>query len=104
MSALSEFRSTASMRSREHPRIITQGLEFAYVNSLVVGMRRIDQAVVLRRGENRWRQQQTIFSPFGEFIPEVRQLGRGCGISPIRGQVADSNPFAAQLVRDFRYG
>lgn len=86
----------------KHARVVAERFRFTHHNSLVVGMRRIDQAIVLGGGENRGHQQQTMLASLREFIAEVGELGRRRGIAPVCRQVVESDLLSGQIVRDFR--
>ena len=86
----------------KHPRIVAGGLQFAHHNSLVIGMRGIDQVIVLIGGENRGHQQQTMLAVLRKFISESRELGRCCGFPPVCRQVADFKLLSGQIIRNFR--
>ena len=86
----------------KHPRIVGEWFQFAYHNPLVIGMRGIDQAIVLARGQNGRHEQQAMLFALREFIPKPGEFGRRCGFPPVCRQVADFKLLSGQIVRNFR--
>jgi len=97
------LQSASPPRTRlcEHPWVICQRLWLPYHDPPELRMLRVEQAVVLMRGEDRRHDEQTVLPSLCEFVANLGELRRCCGISPIRRELIGLNPLPAQIIVHF---
>jgi len=61
----------------------------------------VDEAVVLVRSKDGRDHEQAVLPPCYEFVADPGELRRCRGNPPIRRQMTDFDPFAAQIVGHF---
>src|SRR5690349_11500223 len=94
----------SAARFPKHTWVVGERLQFEPCDFLVIGMRGINQAIVLSGGENGRYEQKAMLSSLPEFISEAGQFRWGSGVTPIRRQIARPKLRTAQVIRNFYDG